>query len=617
MLEGGEYRVDDSLSIGRNPENNLQILSMRASRFHAEIRRQEDGRYWLWDLDSVSGTLLNDKKIDSQPLQDGDEISIGDTTLRFEEGEASAAILDPPVPTDQAPMTLPYPNEPNMTVELQDAPEAARQACHQVLQYMLAILPAERGIILLRRLGTGSLVAVASRESVRYTADSPRWTDEELIDRVVETREAVFRPSRIQEALELRHAFAVDAMHCAMCAPLLTRDGVLLGAIYLDSDGLYKQLMEQQLCWVTAAAGQAAGIIERSLPDQWVPSEQPGEVVIRVLGGAAYGQEHPVGGELTLGRSSQNGVQLQHLTVSRFHARIEQEGTRYRLTDLGSAHRTRLNGEVVMDALLSEGDEIAIGEVCMQLLRLPAPLAPPRHAPVVSISQAQAPPGRAESEERTEPPAPAEAVELSEPPEPVAQRAITLDGPPVRSRPPAPAASPLAEVPDSTIDGTTLLDLEVPDSFLRNRSTPDEIHDGVLSFLSEALLPDRAVILIREPGTEELSRVATRLREPYPLPPGALLNEDVITSVMQRQEAVFKSGWVNDEPIGLNAMEVGDPWSVLCAPMVVGGRARGVVYLDRWDFFRFLTSAMLPLVAAVADRAAAALFGAGAEEAGD
>lgn len=69
--------------IGRSPEADIKVFSSRVSREHCMIRQQASG-YWLYDLGSANGTLLNDREI-AQPMQlkHGDLIVIADITLRF------------------------------------------------------------------------------------------------------------------------------------------------------------------------------------------------------------------------------------------------------------------------------------------------------------------------------------------------------------------------------------------------------------------------------------------------------------------------------------------------------------------------------------------------------
>ncbi len=91
---------DTPVTFGRSPENTIVIASQRASRRHAEIRR-EGGVYLLIDLGSSNGTILNGQLIQRQILRPGDTFVIGDEMFRFE--EVASATLDPTLPVGSAP----------------------------------------------------------------------------------------------------------------------------------------------------------------------------------------------------------------------------------------------------------------------------------------------------------------------------------------------------------------------------------------------------------------------------------------------------------------------------------------------------------------------------------
>ena len=66
---------------------------------------------------------------------------------------------------------------------------------------------------------------------------------------------------------------------------------------------------------------------------------------------------------VTIGRASANDIVIQNAVASRQHARLEQRGLDYWLTDLGSTNGTSVNGRrVVQSQMLNDGDIIRIGD---------------------------------------------------------------------------------------------------------------------------------------------------------------------------------------------------------------------------------------------------------------
>ena len=62
LNDGNEFIFDlleERLSLGRNPRNEIVIDNNQISSFHAEFVRQPDGEYVLTDLKSSNGTFVN------------------------------------------------------------------------------------------------------------------------------------------------------------------------------------------------------------------------------------------------------------------------------------------------------------------------------------------------------------------------------------------------------------------------------------------------------------------------------------------------------------------------------------------------------------------------------
>ena len=72
----------DGMTIGRKPENDIQIDNLAVSSFHARIDKTGPD-FILTDLQSTNGTFIKDKKIVSHKLKHGDNIVIGKHVLLF------------------------------------------------------------------------------------------------------------------------------------------------------------------------------------------------------------------------------------------------------------------------------------------------------------------------------------------------------------------------------------------------------------------------------------------------------------------------------------------------------------------------------------------------------
>jgi len=85
LLPTGERVVlgEHSLTVGRMPESNIVLADPNVSRNHAEIRPKGTG-YVVIDLESTNGTKVNGIRVREQELVDGDELTFGNTRIRFE-----------------------------------------------------------------------------------------------------------------------------------------------------------------------------------------------------------------------------------------------------------------------------------------------------------------------------------------------------------------------------------------------------------------------------------------------------------------------------------------------------------------------------------------------------
>ncbi|MGQ0742928.1 MAG: FhaA domain-containing protein [Acidimicrobiales bacterium] len=84
LPDGRRVSVGEAVvGLGRRFDCDVVLADPNVSRRHAEVRRQGNG-FVLEDLSSTNGTRLNGALVTSARLNDGDEIAVGATRIRFE-----------------------------------------------------------------------------------------------------------------------------------------------------------------------------------------------------------------------------------------------------------------------------------------------------------------------------------------------------------------------------------------------------------------------------------------------------------------------------------------------------------------------------------------------------
>ena len=85
-------------SLGRHPNNSIQLLDKIVSKEHC-ILEQRDGGFILRDLGSLNGTYVNGERVRGEmPLRHGDEIALGSTRARYDDGHGPAIDFNAPPP---------------------------------------------------------------------------------------------------------------------------------------------------------------------------------------------------------------------------------------------------------------------------------------------------------------------------------------------------------------------------------------------------------------------------------------------------------------------------------------------------------------------------------------
>jgi pSer/pThr/pTyr-binding forkhead associated (FHA) protein len=80
MPDAGEIThelVDEAITLGRLPDNNIQVDDASVSSHHALFNLVGNGNYQLKDLNSTNGTRVNGAPVTDVQLRNGDRVRLG------------------------------------------------------------------------------------------------------------------------------------------------------------------------------------------------------------------------------------------------------------------------------------------------------------------------------------------------------------------------------------------------------------------------------------------------------------------------------------------------------------------------------------------------------------
>ena len=312
--QGRAFDVTNEAGIGRLPSNRVQLPGDKISRRHARIV-QENGRYFICDLDSRNGVTVNGLMTERAELNSGDKIEIGNALLLFEldEGtdfptqeldihpgepaklpsgepvffsedastsaehfEKSVSVEDDEAADDPssadtspAPDALPRLREANRKLKaLHDVSDAIhetfdlRELMHKVLELVLDIFQAGRAVILLYDESDGKLRPAAARNRQKTTARLA--VSQTVVDYVAAQKRSVISADALSDPrFDPSESIALQNINSVMCVPL-TSKGKSQGVLYVDNRDEARRYEQDHLRLLTIIARQAATAIDNA-----------------------------------------------------------------------------------------------------------------------------------------------------------------------------------------------------------------------------------------------------------------------------------------------------------------------------------------------------------------
>ncbi|HEX4454211.1 MAG TPA: adenylate/guanylate cyclase domain-containing protein, partial [Kofleriaceae bacterium] len=288
--ERQEFELAAFNTIGRHPENTIQVLDRIISKNHAQIQRSADGRFLLRDLGSLNGSFLRGERVSERYLLDGDEVTMGSTRIVFVDkpkaDDALQRVTIAPGLTESHIRGRIQANTGDFMPERQIADdkilrrdyerlrighELARavgaeldldKLLPKILDKAFELVGADRGVILLRD-KAGTLVPTYVK--TRSGKSDPNIVLSKTVMAEVETNKAAVLSSdaTMDARFSGAHSIIMQGIRSTMTLPLL-QSGDLLGIMHLDSLFTSNAFTEKDLQVCTGMAAQAAMSIQNA-----------------------------------------------------------------------------------------------------------------------------------------------------------------------------------------------------------------------------------------------------------------------------------------------------------------------------------------------------------------
>jgi adenylate cyclase len=311
-----------SCTIGRAPDNVVVLDDPRASRYHAHVKSGEEGSFMLVDGAVINGELrrsankvfINGEPRYEQTLKNGDRVTIGASTLRFEQEEEERTDVrydDKPLGHTQLLISA---NDVMSTV-LRSSPDLgpARDKVLETLQRKANILTAlyemsktlgscfdlqaifaKATDVIFRATPADRVVALLAEDSntgnpedVKLTPIATRSRDEKLeaharkltIGRTITRKVMRDRVALLSQDAAADEQFAgVDSIvsqgvRSTICAPLIA-DTRVHGALYADRLDPFAAFKPDDLELISAVAAQTAIAVENARAHERLAREE-------------------------------------------------------------------------------------------------------------------------------------------------------------------------------------------------------------------------------------------------------------------------------------------------------------------------------------------------------
>jgi Nif-specific regulatory protein len=262
--------------IGRESTNEIPLNDASVSRRHCVIQKR-DNIYFIDDLGSLNGTLVNDQKAENSPLHHGDKIKIGDFILRFTGENERDLPISSVINFEKDNLDL------SKTVSLKfneavgamardlvalmqfstkiNSVRGLEKLQNEILLQLFEVIPAQEGaILLIDEDGDFTEICGLNREAQNDSVN----VSQTIIKQVLAEKTSILANNiSAENKLNEAESLFISMTSSLLCVPFLLLEKTL-GVIYLATKNAHSSFDKSHLRFVTAIAGISAVAIENS-----------------------------------------------------------------------------------------------------------------------------------------------------------------------------------------------------------------------------------------------------------------------------------------------------------------------------------------------------------------
>lgn len=287
-----EYPLTAFNTLGRHPDNSIQVLDRIVSKEHARITLSPNGSWVMRDAGSLNGTMVNGERIGEAVLKDGDRIHLGNTTFQFNDDNPRAHQAELAAQRSRVTMMpgqvqsevrnridaskrfLPVAEIADIETikgdyeKLRVAHELSQKLAigtdldvllQQIVDETFQIIRADRAVILLYNPDTDTLTPAYVRQK---RADEEIKLSNTILDEVKRNKAAVLSSdAMVDERFKAAKSIIMQGIRSTMAVPLLVGDQ-LVGAFHVDSMLASGAFTDKDLLLFSGIATQAAIAIQ-------------------------------------------------------------------------------------------------------------------------------------------------------------------------------------------------------------------------------------------------------------------------------------------------------------------------------------------------------------------